>query len=214
MSVCFSLAQFPLNTPNQQALALAQFDLVNKKKCDLSGDASKGAVWKAGAKGLEPLMSPSLKSKGILFLVDVRFGLYPTYKSGTQYLAYEALLNGQRYAITFKLLNDGSLSASGWVPYSVQKIFEFSAVKSNTGVKVQPPASTASAPPLDAPNAFYQTVDKAPSENGFYQTVDKASSGNAFYWTPPKVIQGSGSIITGAQQPSPKMVGPIIPSGI
>jgi hypothetical protein len=201
MSICFSLAQFPLDTPNQQALALAQFDLVNKKKCDLSGDASKGAVWKAGAKGLEPLMHPGLKSKGILFLVDVHFGLYPSYKSDTKYLAYEAMLNGQRYAITFMLTKDGSLSALGWVPFSVQKITEFSAVKSNTGGKVQPPPSSVSGPPLDAPNAFYQNVEKAPAETGFYNT-------------PPKVIQGSGSIVIGAQQPSPKMVGPIIPSGI
>jgi hypothetical protein len=201
MSICFGLAQFPLDTINQQALALAQFDLVNKKKFDLSGDASKGAVWKAGAKGLEPLMHPSLKSKGVLFLVEVHFGLYPTYKSDTKYLAYEALLNGQRYAITFKLLQDGSLSASGWVPFSVQKIAEFSAVKSNTGGKVQPPSSSVSAPPFNAPGAFYVTVEAAPPSN-------------AFYLTPPKVIQGSGSIVIGAQQPLPKMVGPIIPSGI
>lgn len=201
MSICFSLAQFPLDTPNQQAIALAQFDIVNKKKFDLSGDASKGAVWKAGAKGLEPLMHPSLKSKGVLFLVETHFGLYPTYKSDTKYLTHEGMLNGQRYAITFKLVMDGSLSALGWVPFSVQKISEFSAVKANTGFKVQPPASSVSAPPLDAPNAFYQNVGKPSADTGFYNT-------------PPKVIQGSGSFIIGAQQTSPKMVGPIIASGI
>lgn len=167
MSICFSLAQFPLDTPNQQAIALAQYGIVNKKKFDLSGDASKGAVWKAGAKGLEPLMHPSLKSKGILFLVDVHFGLYPTYKSETKYLTHEGMLNGQRYAITFKLVMDGSLSALGWVPFSVQKISEFGAVKSNTAGKVRPPAPSASSPPLDAPSAFYANVGKAPAETGF-----------------------------------------------
>ena len=200
MSICFSLAQDPLYWPHIQKLALAQFDLVNKKKFDLSGDASKGAVWKAGAKGLESLISPSLKSKGILFLVEQHFGLYPTYQLGTPYLTYEGLLNGQRYAITFVLDMEASLTASGWIPFSVQRISEFSAVKSSTGPK-KPVAPAVSAPPVDAPDAFYQLVGKAPAETGFYAT-------------PPKIIQGSGTLVTGAQQPLPKMVEPIIPSGI
>lgn len=63
VSICFSLAQFPLRTPTMQVNALSDFNF-NKKLFDLGGDASRGAVWKAGAKGLEPLMSPSLTRKG------------------------------------------------------------------------------------------------------------------------------------------------------
>jgi hypothetical protein len=204
MSICFSLAQDPLDLPHPQTLALAKFDLVNKKKFDLSGDASKGAVWKAGAKGLEALSNPSLKSKGVLFLAEHHFGLYPTYAMDTKFMTYEALLNGQRYAITFVLAPDGSVTAAGWVPFSVQKITEFTAVKSNIGPK-KPPAPSVALAPLDAPGAFYQNVG---------QNVGQAPAETGFYMTPPKVIQGSGTIASGPQQPSPKMVGPIIASGI
>jgi hypothetical protein len=203
MSICFSLAQEPLNSPNLMAQALGEFGVAKSKSFDLSSDASRGAVWKAGVKGLEALMYPSLKSKGVLFLVQVRFGLYPTYKAG-EYKTYEALLNGQRYAITFKLVLDGGPSSyTGWAPFLVQKISEFSAVKANTGAKPQPPALIVSAQPLNEPNDFYANVGQAPSANGFYLT-------------PSKPIQGTGSIVTGKQQPSPKMVGTVnlIASGI
>lgn len=219
MTICFSLAEnSPLRGGNYQAQALAMFAVANNKKADLSGDASKGAVWKAAKKGLEPLAYPPLKTKGILFVADVYYGLYPSRK-GDQYVTYEALLDGQRYAITFRLktASDAVASDTGHVPFIVQRIAEFSSLlKAYSAAQVQQPApvvSSSSSPP-DTPGAFYANVGNAPALTGFYADVGNAPAPNGFYQAPPKVIQGSGSIVSGKQQPLPKMVGPIIASGI
>ncbi len=216
MTICFSLAQnSPLRGGNYQEQALAMFAVAKNKKVDLSGDASKGAVWKAAKKGLEPLAYPPLKTKGILFVADVYYGLYPNHRESHTYMTYEALLDGQRYAIAFRLKteSDPVASPTGYVPFTVQKIAEFSSLlKAYSGAQVQSPAPSVSSLPLAAPGAFYANVDTTPG--AFYANVGNAAAPSGFYEAPPKVIQGSGSIVTGKQQPSPRMVGPIIASGI
>ena len=208
MSICFSLAQMPLRTANMQECALDEFNF-NSKDYDLSGDASKGAVWKAGKKGLEPLLYPSLSSKGILFLVQMRFGIYPKYDydAGQEYKTYEALLNGQRYGIIYKLAwGNAARTSTGWAPFTVMKIREFTEVQKNIGAKV---VAASDSSPVAAPGAL-----SAP--NAFYSSADSGSSNTAFYATPPKPIVGSSSGSVGKQQPHPVSVSPvfIVPSGI
>jgi hypothetical protein len=154
MTICFSLAQEAIANTNRQAQTLMEFN-VNGKNFDLSGDQSNGAVWKAGKHGLEPNLFPALNKKGVLFLADMRTGIYPKYDANQKYKTYEGLLNGQRYAITFTSTD----TATGWAPFTVVRISEFTAVKQRMGgsTAVSPVVSSSvccQAPPSPMVNAL------------------------------------------------------------
>ena len=36
--------------------------------------------------------------------MDIRYGLYPTYASDTDFRTYEGMLDGQRHAIAFRMV--------------------------------------------------------------------------------------------------------------